>query len=197
MAIIVVGGGGRGAGKTALVCGLMRALPEISWTAIKVTTHEHGKATPIWEETAPGQDSDTARYLAAGARRALLVTAGEDALGPGDDTLGPIVQQALRECLPPAGAIGAGKINAGVIFESNSVLRHMRPDLCLAAATSPWVHEKASYKLLSQHMDAMVELAGHDHIIEAEKTTFRLASLERVSPTMQEWLRERLGDRLP
>ena len=32
MAIIVVGGSGRGAGKTALVCGLIRALPEIRWT---------------------------------------------------------------------------------------------------------------------------------------------------------------------
>jgi hypothetical protein len=39
----------------------------------------------------------------------------------------------------------------------------------------------------------MVELAGHDHIIEAGKITFRLASLERVSPTMQEWLRERMS----
>ena len=43
----------------------------------------------------------------------------------------------------------------------------------------------------------MVELAGHDHIIDAEKITFRLASMERVSPTMLEWVRERLGDRLP
>lgn len=180
MAIIVVGGGGRGAGKTALVCGLMRALPEIPWTAVKITTHEHGKPTPIWEETEPGEGSDTACYLAAGARRSLLVTAREDALGP-------IVEQVLRECLAPG----------GTIFESNSVLRHLRPDVCLCAATSPWVREKPSYDLLSQRMDAMVELAGHDHIIEAEKITFRLASMERVSPTMLEWLRERLGDRLP
>lgn len=193
MAVIVVGGGGRGAGKTALVCGLMRALPEIAWTAIKVTTHEHGKATPIWEETEPGEGSDTGRYLAAGARRALLVTtglvtAGHDALRPDDDTLGPIVEQVLRECLPPPGAIPSG-----VIFESSSVLRHLRPDVCLCAATSPWIHEKPPYDLVAQRMDAMVELAGHDHIIEAEKITFRLASLERVSATMQEWLRERLG----
>ena len=81
MAVIVVGGGGRGAGKTALVCGLMRALPEISWTAVKITTHEHGNSTPIWEETAPGDTTDTARYLAAGARRALLVTASEERWG--------------------------------------------------------------------------------------------------------------------
>jgi hypothetical protein len=187
MAIIIVGGGGRGAGKTALVCGLMRALPEIAWTAIKVTTHEHGKPTPIWEETEPGEGSDTGRYLAAGARRALLVTASEDALGS-------LVQQVLREYLPPDDSVKAGAIPYGVIFESNSVLRHLRPDVCLCVATSPWADERPSYDLVEERMDAMVELAAHDHIIEAERLTFRLASLERVSPTMQEWLWERLGE---
>jgi hypothetical protein len=197
MAIIVVGGGGRGAGKTALVCGLMRGLPEIPWTAVKITTHEHGqdKTTPIWEETAPGQGTDTARYLAAGARRALLVTAGEDALGP-------IVEQILQEHSRASGVINvgakkvgakkAGATRAGIIIESNSVLRHLSPDVCLCAATSPWAEQKASFDLLMEHVDATVELAAHDHIIEAEKITFRLASLERVSPTMLDWLRERL-----
>jgi hypothetical protein len=176
MAIIVVGGSGRSAGKTALVCGLMRALPEIPWTAVKITSHAHGKPAAIWEETTAGQETDTARYLAAGARRALLVTAEDDALDP-------IVQQILRECPP----------SAGVIFESNSVLRCLSPDLCLAAASSPWTGQKPSHDLLEQRMDAMVELAGHDHVITARKLSFRLASLERISPTMLEWLRERLG----
>jgi hypothetical protein len=202
MAIIVVGGGGRGAGKTALVCGLVRALPDISWTAVKVTSHEHGhehgqdKPAPIWEETAPGDGTDTARYLAAGACRALLVTVGEDGLGP-------IVEQILEEHSRASGvsnagamnsgAIRSGAIGAGIIIESNSVLRHLRPDVCLCAATSPWAEQKASFDLLMEHVDATVELAAHDHIIEAEKITFRLASLERVSPTMLDWLRERLG----
>jgi len=196
MAVIVVGGGGRGAGKTALVCGLVRALPEISWTAVKITRHEHGhehgrdKSTPIWEETGPGEGTDTARYLAAGARRALLVTAAEDAVGLGDVGLGAVVEQILRECVPPAGVK-----KAGVIFESNSVLRHLRPNVCLCAASSPWAEQKPSFDLLMEHVDATVELAAHDHIIEAEKITFRLASLERVSPTMLDWLRERLGER--
>lgn len=182
MAIIVVGGGGRGAGKTALVCGLLRAMPEIPWTAVKITTHEHGEAAPIWEETTPGEATDTARYLAAGARRALLVTAGENAAGQSENSLGSIVEQILRECPP----------RCGTIFESNSVLRHVRPDVCLCAASSPWAGLKASYDLVLEHADATVELAGHDHIIEAEKITFRLASLERVSPVMLEWVRERL-----
>lgn len=187
MAVIVVGGGGRGAGKTALVCGLMRAVPEIHWTAVKITTHEYGKATPVWEETTPGQETDTARYLAAGARRALLLTADENAVGQDQNRLGQIVERILREC-PASG---------GLIFESNSVLGRVRPDICLCASTSPWARVKASYQLLLEHADAMVELAGHDHIIEAEKITFRLASMERVSPVMVDWLRERLGDRKP
>jgi hypothetical protein len=205
MAIIVVGGGGRGAGKTALVCGLMRALPEIPWTAVKITTHEHGhgNAAPIWEETTPGHGTDTARYLAAGAQRALLVTAGEDGLGP-------IVEQILQEHSRASGVVDVGAVNigekkvgakkagairAGIIIESNSVLRHLTPDVCLCAATSPWAEQKASFDLLMEHVDATVELAAHDHIIEAEKITFRLASLERVSPTMLDWLLERLGER--
>lgn len=190
MAIIVIGGGGRGAGKTALVCGLMRALPEIEWTAVKITTHEHGKSTPIWEETTPGDATDTARYLAAGARRALLVTVSEDAMEPdpkahnaGGTALAPIVEKILGE-RPSRG---------GLIFESNSVLAHVQPDICLCAATSPWSRLKGSYELLLAHADAMVELAGHDHIIEAEEITFRLGSLERVSPVMVEWVRERLA----
>jgi hypothetical protein len=194
MAIIVVGGGGRGAGKTALVCGLMRALAEIEWTAVKITTHEHGKAAPIWEETTPGDATDTARYLAAGARRALLVTAGEGTMGVGQNALGPdgkplapILEKIIRECPSPG----------GVIFESNSVLSHVRPNICLCAASSPWSRLKGSYELLLAHADAMVELAGHDHIIEAEKITFRLAAMERVSPVMVDWVRERLRDREP
>lgn len=183
MAVIVIGGGGRGAGKTALVCGLIRALPEIEWIAVKITTHEHGKAAPIWEETTPGDATDTARYLAAGARRALLVTAGEGAIGSGGLELGPIVEKILRECPP----------GVGIIFESNSVLEAVRPDVCLCAATSPWSELKPTYDLLLEHADAMVELAGHDHIIEAEKITFRLAAMERVSPVMVDWVKERLA----
>ena len=175
MPVVVVGGGGRGAGKTTLICGLIRALPEIQWTAIKVTSHAHGKATPVWEETTAGQESDTARYLAAGGRRALLVTAD-------DAELGQIVQQILKQC-PPA---------AGVIFESNRVLRCLSADLCLAAALSLKGERKPSFDLLEERMDAMVELAGHDHVIRGERLGFHLVSFERLSATMIEWLRERL-----
>ncbi len=126
----------------------------------------------------------------------LLVTPGLATAG--EDGLGSIVEQILEEHsrasdVDSVGAKNAGAIGAGIIFESNSVMRHLRPDICLCAATSPWSEQKASFDLLMEHVDATVELAAHDHIIEAEKITFRLASLERVSPTMLDWLRERLG----
>jgi hypothetical protein len=175
MATIVVGGSGRGAGKTELICGLIRALPEIPWTAVKVTSHAHGKPTPLWEETTAGQETDTARYLAAGAKRALLVTADDGAL---DSIVGQIVAET-----PPS---------SGVIFESNRVLRCHEPDLCLAAALNPKGERNASFDLVEQRMDAMVELAGHDHAIAGERLCFHLRSLERISAPMLAWLRERL-----
>ncbi len=175
MAIIVVGGNGRDAGKTALICGLVRALPEFAWTAVKITSHGHGHAQPVWEETSAGQGTDTARYLAAGARRALLVTAD-------DDGLGPIAQQIRRECAP----------GVCVIFESNRILQHLRPDLCLAAASNLKGGHKPSFDLVEERMDALVELAGHDHVVTGKRLAFHLASLERISPPMLAWLRERL-----
>ena len=135
LAIIVVGGGGRGSGKTALVCGLIRALPELQWTAVKITSHDHKKPTPIWEETVAGTETDTARYLAEGASGVrCLVTAA-------DPDLGAIVKQILSE----------HKSAGALIFESNRVLSYLQPDLCLAAATNPHGSLKPSFALVEEH----------------------------------------------
>lgn len=175
MAVIVVGGAARGSGKTALTCGLIRALPEIAWTAVKVTSHSHGVPAPIWEETVAGQNSDTARYLAAGAKRALLVTVE-------DGELDAVVRRILKEC-------GS---SAGVIFESNRVLRCVTPDLCFAAESRPNEERKPSFDLVEQRMDARVERAAHDHAIDGGRMCFHLVSLDRISAPMIAWLRERL-----
>jgi hypothetical protein len=180
MAIIVVGGSGRGAGKTALICGLIRALPDARWTAVKITTHAHGHTEPIFEETAAGQGTDTARYLAAGAKRALLITSREDALAA---TLRRILDEPSGEIRPPR----------SLIFESNSVLHHVQPDLCFAVATSLKGARKASFDLVERCADATVALGGHDHVIPGERIHFHLASLERLSPPMLAWLREKLA----
>jgi hypothetical protein len=176
MAIIVVGGSGSGAGKTALICGLLRAFPEIPFTAVKITTHAHGLSEPIHEETAAGQGTDTARYLASGARRALLVTAGTAALGS-------LVQRILEDHSGPA----------HVIFESNSVLHYLRPDLCLGVIASPTAESKPSFTLVEQCMNASVAPGGHDHVIPGERIHFHLAALDKISLPMLDWLREQLG----
>jgi molybdopterin-guanine dinucleotide biosynthesis protein len=72
MPIFVVGGSGRSVGKTTLVCGLIAVLPEYRWIAMKITRHVHGERKPVWEETEPGEGTDTARYLAAGAQQHFL-----------------------------------------------------------------------------------------------------------------------------
>ena len=112
MAIIVVCGSGRGVGKTALVCGLIAALPKLRWTACKITRHAHGMPQAVWEETGSSpaasidmrQGTDTARYRAAGAERALLISAADDEL-----------ETALKKFLE------GGIESKNVIFESNRV----------------------------------------------------------------------------
>jgi molybdopterin cofactor biosynthesis protein B len=178
MAIIVVGGSGRGAGKTALICGLIRALPNARWTAVKITTHAHGHTEPVFEETATGEGTDTARYLAAGAQRALLVTSHEDDLAT-----------ALRRILDE------NRTQENLIFESNSVLNHLKPDLCFAVSMSLKGGRKPSFEIVERCADATVALGGHDHVIPGERIHFHLASLERVSPPMLAWVHERLSAR--
>jgi hypothetical protein len=187
MAIVVVGGSGRGVGKTALVCGLIAALPELRWTAVKITTDDHGQAKPIWEETAPGQQSDTARYLAAGAARALLATPPVHGHPPTPDF--PALLNDLWSKIGP---------EANVFFESNSILGHLRPDLCLMVhGGGDHAPRKPSFASALRHADAMVAHANADRTIadglrrpgEEPKPIFYLAALERVSPEMAAWLR--------
>src|SRR5271165_2070122 len=109
MAIVVVGGSGRNVGKTSLICGLIAATPEVPWTAVKITSHSHGQPEPVWEETTPGQGTDTSRFLAAGARRALLMTAEQSEL-------------SLAGCAAALGSEG------NLIFESNRITT-AEPDL--------------------------------------------------------------------
>ncbi|MBI1955044.1 MAG: hypothetical protein HYS38_01475 [Acidobacteria bacterium] len=129
MKMVVVGGNSRDIGKTAVVVGLIRALPHYHWTAIKLTqygeqisssTGEEQNDTPpeqpfvIQEETEQGGKTDTSRFLAAGARRALWVRVRPGMLA----TAVPALRQALAH-------------DEYVIVESNSILRFYRPNVYL------------------------------------------------------------------
>jgi len=161
MAIVVVGGQSRNVGKTSLVANLIKAVPERRWTAVKITQHEHGlppeASYVIREECDATGDADTARYLRAGARRALMLSAR-----PG--RLAEAIPALRRE-------LGADD----VILESNSVLEFLEPDVYLAVLDPAIADFKSSARQFLQQASAVV-------LNEPERRSFRWdkALLEQV-----------------
>jgi hypothetical protein len=123
--LIVVGGHSRKVGKTSVIAELIRALADAEWTAVKISPHRHAL-----EERST---ADSSRYLAAGARRSLLLRA------PSPDA----VRQALR-----------GAANA--IVESNSALDFLEPDLYLMVLDFSVSDFKESARAHLDRVDAFV-----------------------------------------
>ncbi len=157
-------------------------MPQLRWTACKITSHPHNNPQPIWEEPASvpntNHATDTARYRAAGATRALLISASDADLEP-----------TLNQCFGPNLA------TTNVIFESNSILRHLNPDLCLAVASNFGQPAKPSFALAIERMDALVVRADSDQVTGRDTPCFQLAALDRPSPAMLAFVRPRLADR--
>ena len=162
MAIVVVGGQARHVGKTSLVANLIKAVPERQWTAVKISHHEHDLPPEanyvIREESDSTGNGDTARYLRAGARRALLLSAR-----PG----------RLAEAIP-ALRRELGRAD-DVILESNSVLEFLEPDVYLAVLDPAIADFKSSARQYLQNASAVV-------LNEPERRNFRWdkALLEQV-----------------
>src|SRR5579863_2461526 len=129
MAVVVIGGHSRSVGKTSVVAGLIAALPEYHWTALKITQYGHGVCSlkgeschcatddhswAISEEKDRGGESDTSRFLVAGAARALWVRTEQGRLAE--------AMPALRKRL---------ESSRNVVLESNSILKFIRPDVYL------------------------------------------------------------------
>ena len=70
---IILGGLARKCGKTTLACRILALAPEKNWTAVKISHHapDDGAAFTITEESVPGPEGDTRRYLQAGAARSF------------------------------------------------------------------------------------------------------------------------------
>jgi hypothetical protein len=82
---IVVGGESRKAGKTTVVCDIVRLFADAEWTAVKISSHAHGLASGEWaieEEREATGTGDTGRYLLAGAKRAYWVRGDWEAALP-------------------------------------------------------------------------------------------------------------------
>jgi hypothetical protein len=140
MATIVVGGHSRKVGKTSVAAGIIAAFPACRWTAVKITSHQHGEAlsSAIYEETDRAGRSDTSRFLAAGATRALWVRAGEDDPEP------------IRQLLPTI------QSDPFVILESNRILQFIRPDLYILVLRYDVEEFKDSARITLCQADAIV-----------------------------------------
>lgn len=131
MAVVVIGGHSRDVGKTSVVAGLIAALSEHHWTAFKITQYGHGicarkgkacqcacaTADHSWaisEEQDRSGESDTSRFLLAGAERAWWVRTEQGRLAEAM----PTIYRKLSE-------------SENSIVESNSILRFLYPDLYL------------------------------------------------------------------
>jgi hypothetical protein len=127
--LVVVGGHSRNIGKTSVVAGLIRKLRGRKWTAVKITLYGNGvcahdggacgcepaggEAYELTEEYQPNE-TDSGRYLAAGAERSLWLRAPVGELARAAGTIRKIIDQS-----------------GNVIVESNSILELVSPDVFL------------------------------------------------------------------
>src|SRR5579864_4140166 len=154
MTTVVIGGHSRSVGKTSVVAGLIAALPEFNWTAVKITQYGHGICSAngaacdcatgdhswaISEERDRSGESDTSRFLVAGARRIYWVRTEQGRLAE--------AMPALRQRLQGA---------RNVIIESNSVLKFVSPDLYLTILDPNNADFKNSAREFLDRADAVV-----------------------------------------
>jgi molybdopterin-guanine dinucleotide biosynthesis protein len=197
VAVIVVGGHSRSVGKTSVVAGLIARLPEMRWTAMKITQYGHGFCTAdgapcdcqtddhtlaVSEERNADSGTDTARYLKAGAARSLWVRTR---------------QGMLAEAMPRIRKELAVAENA--ILESNSVMQFLRPDLYLTVLDAGTADFKDSARLFLDRADAVLvratELEPQWTGVSAKlldgKPHFTIAPPEYVTDAVVEFVRSR------
>jgi hypothetical protein len=158
VAIVVVGGHTRNIGKTSVVAGVIRAFPEMQWTAFKITQFGQGVCSAngepcdcetadhtvaVSEERDGASGTDSARYLAAGAVRSFWV---RTRMGQ------------LAEAMPRIRKEMARAEN--VVIESNSILRFLRPDVYLSVLDPGTADFKESAKLYLDRADAVLVPKG-------------------------------------
>jgi len=194
LAVVVVGGHSRNIGKTSVVAALIARLPELRWTAFKITQYGHGFCTAdgkpcqcqtedscvsITAERDATSGTDTSRFLAAGAVRSLWVRTRVGMLAESM----PRIRQEL-----------AASENA--ILESNSVLEFLKPDLYLVVVDPSVDDWKDSARRFFSRADAVL-LCGNSGAsaltIPAETPRFRIAAPNYISGEAVEFVRSRIA----
>lgn len=148
----MVGGHSRSVGKTSVVCGIIGGLREWGWTAIKITQYGHGVCShegeacecadprhpvAISEERGASPETDSGRFLAAGAARAWWLRTASGQLG---------------EALPRLRRL----LGAHTIVESNSLLQFLKPDLYLMVVDGSVADFKPTSLRFLDRADALV-----------------------------------------
>jgi hypothetical protein len=201
MAIIVIGGHSRSVGKTSVVAGLIAALPEFNWTAVKITQYGHGVCSAngepcecatgdhswaISEERDRSGESDTSRFLVAGAVQALWTRTE---------------QGRLAEAMPTLRRRLEGARN--VIIESNSVLKFLPPDLYLTVLDPSTPDFKNSAREFLDRANAVIlhealqGVAWQSVSLKpvAQRPVFRVTPPPYVTPEIVNFVRENLTAR--
>jgi hypothetical protein len=159
--VIVVGGHTRSIGKTQLVCDLIAAFPQENWIAGKITQYGHGICAQNGEncDCAPDEhvcaiswekrpsETDSGRFLAAGARRSFWLRTKQGFLAEGM----PLLRQALNDLQnDDQGALPR------VILESNTLLQFLKPSLYLMVLDASKGDFKDSARLQLDRASAFV-----------------------------------------
>jgi len=158
--LVVVGGHSRNVGKTAVTAGPIAALPELNWTAVKITQYGHGLCSTdgepcecavvdaehpyaVSEEVDRAGGTDTSRFLRAGAERSFWVRTAMGQLG---HAIG-----GLRRILDP---------DKHCIVESNSILQFFKPDLYFVVVDFATEDFKPTSLRYLDRADALVVVNG-------------------------------------
>jgi hypothetical protein len=166
--VIVVGGHTRSIGKTQLVCDVISAFPSANWIAGKITQYGHGVCAQNGEncdcapdehvcainwETRSDSGTDSARFLAAGARRSFWLRTKQGFLAEGL----PLLRSALLEALQPTTEeLSEQQEPPPLIVESNSLLQFLKPSLYLAVLDPAKEDFKDSARAAIDRADALV-----------------------------------------
>jgi molybdopterin-guanine dinucleotide biosynthesis protein len=198
--VIVVGGHTRSIGKTQLVCDVITGFPQAKWIAGKITQYGHGVCAQNGEncdcapdehvcainwETQVDSGTDSARFLAAGARRSFWLRTKQGFLAEGL----PVLRGALQETL--------GEIQgefSPVIVESNSLLQFLKPSLYFAVVDPAKDDFKESARVALDRADALVLRESAEAFPETGPAWLKLpARLLREKPSVS----QREGEPLP
>jgi hypothetical protein len=196
--VIVVGGHTRSIGKTQLVCDVISAFPKANWIAGKITQYGHGVCAAngsncdcapdehicaIEWEALPQSGTDSARFLAAGAKRSFWLRTKQGFLAEGL----PLMREALGRALAET-----DDDSPPLILESNSLLQFLKPSLYFAVIDPAREDFKDSARVALDRADALV-LRGSMEAPAAPSWIKLPANLLRTKPSVS----QREGEPLP